>query len=224
MTRRYNSADSKRRILAACVQLFINNGYNNTTVAEILKLANVSSSTFQNVFRAKEGVLVDLLDVLYSDGYDSIQKYMEIKDKPLLVYALSCSVQIAVTELDENIRDVFSTVYTKRESSEYIYQDTTNKVKEIFSSYHPEFSSSDFYELSIGACGIMSAYISKPCDNYFTLDGKIKRVLQTVFSIFKIPDADKEEVFEYIRSIDITAIAQQEKQRIIKELTCKFEE
>ena len=49
MPRRYDSTDAKRRILAACAQLFLKKGYTNTTVAEVIKEANVSSSSFQNI-------------------------------------------------------------------------------------------------------------------------------------------------------------------------------
>ena len=60
MPRRYDSADAKRRILTACVRFFLEKGYTRTTVAEIVKEADVSISTFQNVFRTKDGVLVEL--------------------------------------------------------------------------------------------------------------------------------------------------------------------
>ena len=57
MARRYNSEEAKKRILAACARLFLEKGYTNTRVAEVLKAADVSASTFQNIFRTKDGVL-----------------------------------------------------------------------------------------------------------------------------------------------------------------------
>ena len=41
MARRYDSKEAKRRILTACVRLFLEKGYTNTKVAEILKEADV---------------------------------------------------------------------------------------------------------------------------------------------------------------------------------------
>ena len=52
------SEQARQRILRACVRLFLQKGYHKTTVAEILRAAEVSASTFQNLVRAKEGVLV----------------------------------------------------------------------------------------------------------------------------------------------------------------------
>lgn len=42
------SLAAKQRILSACVRLFLEKGYKRTTVAEILKTANVSVSTFHS--------------------------------------------------------------------------------------------------------------------------------------------------------------------------------
>ena len=60
------SLAAKKRILTACVRLFLEKGYNHTTVAEIIRDADVSASTFQNIFRAKDGVLVS--DNVLQDG------------------------------------------------------------------------------------------------------------------------------------------------------------
>lgn len=51
------SIAAEKRILTACVILFLQKGYNHTTVAEIIRKANVSARTFQNIFRAKDMVL-----------------------------------------------------------------------------------------------------------------------------------------------------------------------
>ena len=54
------SLPAKKRILTACVRLFLEKGYKGTTVAEIIREADVSASSFQNIFRAKDGVLTRL--------------------------------------------------------------------------------------------------------------------------------------------------------------------
>ena len=54
------SLPAKKRILTVCVKLFLEQGYKKTTVAEIVQKANVSNSSFQNIFRAKDGVLTEL--------------------------------------------------------------------------------------------------------------------------------------------------------------------
>ena len=69
MTRRYDSQDAKRRILSACVRLFIERGYHATTMALIIQQADVSASTFQNIFRNKEGVLMELTQTMFEKQF-----------------------------------------------------------------------------------------------------------------------------------------------------------
>ncbi len=74
MARRYDSENAKRRILSACVKLFIEQGYNQTTMSEILALADVSAGTFQNIFRTKDGVLMELVQFMFENQFDFANK------------------------------------------------------------------------------------------------------------------------------------------------------
>lgn len=103
MPRRYDSADAKRRILTACVRFFLEKGYTRTTVAEIVKEADVSISTFQNVFRTKDGVLVELVKFMFGSQFDMAGQIAGQKLPPVYVYAVETSIQLALTELNENL-------------------------------------------------------------------------------------------------------------------------
>ena len=60
------SLPAKKRILTVCVRLFLEKGYKKTTLAEIIEKADVSYSSFQNIFRAKDGVLNELVEFMFS--------------------------------------------------------------------------------------------------------------------------------------------------------------
>ena len=68
------SIPTKNRILTACVQLFLRKGYNGTTVIEILREAEVSASSFQNIFRNKEGVLLELAQSMFANQFGTARK------------------------------------------------------------------------------------------------------------------------------------------------------
>ena len=63
------SLPAKKRILTVCVKLFLEKGYKRTTLAEIIEKADVSYSTFQNIFRAKDGVLTELAEFMFSNQF-----------------------------------------------------------------------------------------------------------------------------------------------------------
>ena len=68
------SLPAKKRILTACVRLFLEKGYKGTTVAEIIREADVSASSFQNIFRAKDGVLVELVEFMFGNQFGVARK------------------------------------------------------------------------------------------------------------------------------------------------------
>ena len=56
MAHRKDSTDTRQRILSTCVRLFIEKGYTNTKMTDILNTAQVSNSACQNLFHTKDGL------------------------------------------------------------------------------------------------------------------------------------------------------------------------
>lgn len=54
MARRYSSEDAKKRILSVCVKMFIEKGYKDPKIADIMSEADVTGSTFHNIFPTKD--------------------------------------------------------------------------------------------------------------------------------------------------------------------------
>ena len=77
MARRYDSADSKRRITSACVRLFIEKGYHGTKMTDILSAADVSSGTFQNIFHTKDGVLEELVHFMFARQFGAAKNMIQ---------------------------------------------------------------------------------------------------------------------------------------------------
>ena len=102
MARRYDSKEAKRRILTACVRLFLEKGYTNTKVAEILKEADVSAGSFQNIFRTKDGVLTELIGMMFSRQFGAVRPLAANAPSPVYLYAVETALQLALSELSEN--------------------------------------------------------------------------------------------------------------------------
>ena len=64
MARNKYPEETVARILDVSLKLFLEKGYKQTTLAEINEKAGVSFSQFQNIFRAKDGVLTELVEFM----------------------------------------------------------------------------------------------------------------------------------------------------------------
>lgn len=167
MARRYDSKDAKRRILAACVRLFLEKGYTHTRVAEILKAADVSAGSFQNIFRTKDGVLTELVGIMFDRQFGAVRTAAAALPSPVYVYAMETALQLALTEMNENLRDIYVEAYTYPATAEMIHQRTAKELQKAFGSYLPDCAESDFYEIELGTAGIMRGYMVRKCRPLF---------------------------------------------------------
>ena len=132
------SLPAKKRILTVCVRLFLEKGYKRSTLAEIIEKADVSYSTFQNIFRAKDGVLTELVEFMFSNQFAMARGEAGAKLPPVYVYAVETAIQMTLTELNENLREIYIEAYTEKEASEYILRETAKELHGIFGSYLPD--------------------------------------------------------------------------------------
>lgn len=219
---RPSSEEAKRRILSTCVRLFIQKGYHNTTVAEILKDAKVSNSTFQNIFRAKDGVLLALAEFMFDSQFAAARRVNQPERCPAYLYAVETAIQLAVTERNENIRDVYVEAYTNPETAAYLVERTSEKVREIFAPYNPELTPSDFFELDIGTSGLMRSYMTCPCNVYFTLERKITRFLRMSLMLYHVPEAEIEDCITRVLELDIRSISDRIMNKLFEALSMHF--
>ena len=92
------SLPAKKRILTVCVRLFLEKGYRRTTLAEIIEKADVSYSTFQNIFPAKDGVLTELVEFMFSNQFAMARSMTGAQLPPVYTYAVETAIQMTLTE------------------------------------------------------------------------------------------------------------------------------
>lgn len=79
---------TKSRIVKAAWNLFYKNGYDNTTVEDIIKLSKTSKGTFYHYFKGKDALLStlsDLFDQKYEEINNTLDQSMSAREKLLLL-------------------------------------------------------------------------------------------------------------------------------------------
>lgn len=155
---------AKKRILRVCVKLFLEQGYKKTRISDIVQQAKVSNSVFQRIFRAKDGVLTELVQFMYENQFRMARSTTGVKLPPIYVYAVETAIQMTLTELNENLREIYIEAYTHEEALDYIQRATAKELYQIFGAYQPELTEQDFYVLDLGTSGLMRGYMAHPCD------------------------------------------------------------
>ena len=223
MALRKDTLETKRRILSVCVRLFLQQGYHATTISQITAEANISASTFQNIFHTKDAVLHELSGFMFSGQFAAARRMAGADLPPLYTYAAETAIQLALTELNENLRDIYLVAYSLPDTSEYIYRQTAAELLAFFGPNFPGYGPQDFYEMEIGTAGLMRGYMARKCDLYFPLERKLARFLTAALRVYKVPEPDRQAVLDYIAGLDVRAMAADVMQRLFSLLEMTFD-
>ena len=223
MAVRSDGLQTEKRILHTCVRLFLENGYRQTTMLQILKEAQVSSSSFQNIFHSKDGVLMELVKFMFENQFGIARNTAGAALPPVYVYAVETALQITLTELNENLRQIYLEAYTQEHLLDYIQRATAQELYRIFGPYQPELTEQDFYELELGSAGLMRGYMANPCTADFPLERKLNKFLTLALRGYKVPEDELQKVLSLVAGLDMRSIAQSVMEDLFRRLAMRYE-
>ena len=201
---------AKSQILHCAAKMFLENGYQDTTMAELAKEAGVSYGKLFRVFEDKEDILCELVSHVLERQFETTKRIVSDKtDDKILFYAAETTLQLYMAESSEHIREMYSVSYTLQKSADVVYHKLTTKLEDIFKDHLPELETKDFFELEIASGGIMRGFITMPCNMYFTMDRKVRRFIEATFLVWRVPDEKINEAIEFVSQFDFKAIAKE---------------
>ena len=220
---RRDSSETKRKILTVCVRLFLEQGYKNTSVSQIVDEAGVARGSYLNLFPTKDKILLDLTETMFGGQFGMARSIADTKLPPVYAYALETAIQLTLTELNENLREIYIEAYSLPETSEYIYLHTTAELKQIFSANFPDYSDSDFYEMEIGTAGLMRNYMARKCDIHFPLERKLSRFLTAAMRVYRVPEDELEQTVRFVERLGIRSIAERVMHTLFQTLAMHYD-
>lgn len=212
------SAIKKNRILLSAISLFLEKGYTKTTTKDICAVSGVVNGTLFNFFKSKEGILYELTVKMLETQFAAVNNIFG-KDVPgYMPYALETSVQLALAELSENMRELYVTAYTLPSTIAYIQRKLGHTLYGLFKDKFPGDTELDFYEREIGSSGIIRAYMSRPCDESFPFKAKLHRFLELSLSLYRVSDEEQALAVAAVDAVNVMGVAHALVDGIIKEL------
>ena len=172
--------------------------------------------------KSKEEILGYLV-TRFLDGVTSASDAVSKKltDDKVLICVANEVLQIYMAEMNEDMRNLYLAGYSMPKTSEEVLKRRTDIMYEIFGEIFPDFELKDFYETEIASMGIMRAYMTVPCDMYFTIEAKTKILVTMLLRIYKAEDEKVNEALEFIRKIDFETVADKAVRSVFDELDIK---
>ena len=206
-------------VLTAATALFMEKGFERTTIADISRKSGVPKSKILYEMKSKEDILV-MLVAEFLDGVTEASDAVSTKltDDKVLIFMANEVLQIYMAEMSEDMRNLYLAGYSMPKTSEAVLRRRTDMLYEKFGDMFPDFALKDFYELEIATIGIMRAYMSVPCDMYFTIEAKVDRLLSTMLKIYDVDKQTISAVKEFIQKIDFESVAKNTVETVFEDL------
>ena len=206
----------RNKMIYAAVVLFLENGYEKTTTAQIARRAGRQIALIvqkrRRVFEAVKRLRLcplALVREMLAEQFKWTERLLGERPDPLLLYCAETALQIHITELSPELRELYMTAYSLQSTSEYIYQNISKKLETFFAPYLPGAQASDFYELEIASAGVKRGFMGRPCDLYFTIERKLRRFLSCCMRLYCVPEEKQEQVIARVLQMDLRTQAQE---------------
>lgn len=212
---RQSSQIVRSKVLRAAAKMFIESGYEKTSIAKMAEAAQVNRGSLCFVFKDKESILCELVSHVLQMQFDLATELLGDKasDK-ILFYAVETILQLHIAESSEQMREMYNVSYSMPNCANVIYRFITARLEAAFSDRLPDWETKDFYEREIAAAGIMRNFMSVPCDLYFTMDRKIRAFLESTFLLFRVPDEKIAEVIAFVETLDWDSVIESATDRL----------
>ncbi len=216
------TAEIHKKVLTAATALFIQKGFEKTTIMDISKLSGIPKSKILYEMNSKEEILVHLV-AEFLDGVTEASDAVSTKltDDKLLIFMANEVLQIYMAEMSEDMRNLYLAAYSMPKTSEAVLRRRSEMLYVKFGYLFPSFALKDYYELEIATTGIMRAYMSVPCDMYFTIEAKVDRLLSTILKIYDVEKQTIDEVKEFIKKIDFESVSKNTVDAVFEEFSIR---
>ncbi len=215
------SESHRRKILLTAANLFLSQGYTQTTLRELARESDVNIGSLMHLFENKENILCALVGLVLDGQFSATESLLkDSTDDKILFWAAETTLQLYMAESSEQLRDLYLTAYSLPKSTEIIRRRIAEKLGEYFLPYNPGYQEKDFYEMEIATGSIIRGFMSVPCDMYFTMEAKVSRYLETSFRVYRVPPEKTQEAIKFVSRFDFRQIAKD----VLDSLLCAMAE
>jgi len=211
MKKQKNYKNTKIDILNTSRELFETQGYNKTTIRQIIKKAGVTTGSLYHFYSNKDDILLNITTDYFEAVIDKANEFAHEYKEPLLGFSLDASIIFHLMDRHKTLAELFINSYNSPVVSVQIIKFATNLTKEWFGAYNPSFTHCDYYNRAVLIRGIFHSLLNDHLyESSIPLKDKIHLLIMTVNQMFNVPDEKIQKIIlqteEIINKIKITIL------------------
>jgi AcrR family transcriptional regulator len=202
-TRKASSEVLKNRIIRISRRLFLEQGYENTSIRQILKKADLSTGSLYHFFKNKEEILLfGLHDALIEISSLTDGKAAEHKE-PLLRYALDVALGTSEILKHNHLFNFYNAVYKNESVENLVISLKVEKMKTLLKDLNLAFSDDEIHSRMLAIHGATRALMIAKINKQLSADLKeiYSLIIRIALTEFNIPRKKIEKILKLTTKI-----------------------
>lgn len=196
---------TRARIIKLGARLVVEEGYSKISFSRIAKELDISLGNITFYFPTKENLLAVLCNELCAFQRDLMEKEAGEGYSDLLSYCLELTSMTAICEEDEVARDFFHAIYASPLSLDIIRDNDTEKTRDVFKKFRPEWSDAKWIEAENLVSGIEYATIMTR-EERTPLHLQIEGGLDAIMTLYGVPEELRRQKIAKVLAMDYRAL------------------
>ncbi|MCM1990349.1 TetR/AcrR family transcriptional regulator [Oceanirhabdus seepicola] len=189
MKKQKNHKNTKMDILNTARELFETQGYNKTTIRQIIKKAGVTTGSLYHFYSNKDDILLNITNDYFEAVITKANELAHEYNEPLLGFSLDASIIFHLMDRHKTLEELLLTSYNSPFVSAQIINLASNATKKWFGAYNPSFAHCEYYNRSVLIRGIFHGLLNDHLyESAIPLKDKIDLLITTVNQMFNVPN------------------------------------
>ncbi|MBP7766785.1 MAG: TetR/AcrR family transcriptional regulator [Syntrophaceae bacterium] len=188
MKRQEKSDNVRNAILDVSGRLFVDQGYQKTTIRQIAEEAGIKIGTIYHFFRDKEEVLLKHSQQIDSELMAHVEQVIDDPNDFILKYALYRALEFKIVEKYDKIAELYLESYNSWRMTQMIVPRNMQRKKLFFHEFNAHFTRKDYYRLSLALRGMRQICIA---ERVHTGMNRFKEhtpfIIETALTFFNVP-------------------------------------
>ncbi len=193
--------NTKHKIIRVATQMFLEKGYTETSVKMVSDELGISKGNFTFHFPSKEHILAELVEMLCKFQWKLMGEEADDGISSLLALCFELMTMASACEQNKVAKDFFVSTYQSPVCLAIIQKNDTERAKEVFAEYCPDWADEKFREAETLVSGIEYATLNA-IDETVHLEARISGALNTIMMIYNVPEEVRKRKIEKTLSLD----------------------
>ncbi len=151
----------KRKILDVSRDLFIEQGYKQTTTRQIIQKADILNGSLYHFFENKEDIFKDIIMDVDQEVIELAKSFAGQYSDSILILAFPMALHLYVVERHPKFAELFHEAYSSWPILELFTKNCANLWRELYQDYNPGLTEQDYYLRALSISGCIRSFIAE---------------------------------------------------------------